>query len=86
MAMGHAKDRRACRRKNKRTVEKRTEQDEGVGRLPSRGGALSQPLQNHLQKIQFRCWEMTGTIAGKSGVCRCRKINSLFDSEMTVLF
>lgn len=61
-------------------------QDEGVGRLPSRGGALSLPLQNRLQKIQFRGREMTGTIAGKSGVWRYRKINSLFDSEMTVLF
>lgn len=34
---------------------------------PSRGGALRQALQNHLQESQFSCHEMTGTIDGRVG-------------------
>lgn len=53
---------------------------------PSRGGALRQAVQNHPRESQFRCRWMTGTIAGRVGVQRCRKIHSFSDIEMTVLF
>ena len=89
MANGHAEDRRRASNFPAggagEKVEERARQR--CWQVPlQRGCLLPQPLQNHLQKIQFRCCEMTGTIVGKNGVCRCRKINSLFDVEMTVLF
>lgn len=84
-----AKDRRGVRAfQKKQQEESKEEQSERRRRWqpPSRGGALHQAVQNHPQESQFRCCEMTGTIAGRVGGQRYREINSFSDIEMTVLF
>lgn len=89
MAKGCAWDRRSAREFHKEEGEGSREaktEDKGFGRLPSRGAAFFQCAQNHLQESQLRCSGVTGTMAAKSGGGGCRKINSLFDTEVTVVF